>query len=66
MAVPGLIGAGAQPAAAGPSADRIMQLGLGFMASRTLLSAAELGVFTRLVNDPIGVAYCSRREEWYG
>jgi len=31
-----------------PSPDRIMQLGLGFMASKTLLSAAELGVFTKL------------------
>ncbi len=30
-----------------------MQLGLGFMASKTLLSATELGVFTRLANNPM-------------
>ena len=30
----------------------IMQLGLGFMASKTLLSAIELGVFTQLSNGP--------------
>ena len=31
----------------------IMQLGLGFMASKTLLSAIELGVFTQLSNRPL-------------
>lgn len=31
----------------------IMQLGLGFMASKTLLSAIELGVFTKLSNGPL-------------
>lgn len=31
-----------------PSPDRIMQTGLGFWASKTLLSAVELGVFTEL------------------
>ena len=30
----------------------IMQLGMGFMASKTLLSAIELGVFTQLSNGP--------------
>src|SRR5688500_17868155 len=30
----------------------IMQLGMGFMASKTLLSAIELGVFTHLSNGP--------------
>ena len=30
----------------------IMQLGLGFMASKTLLSAIELGVFTKLSDGP--------------
>ncbi len=30
----------------------IMQLGLGFMASKTLLSAIELGVFTELADGP--------------
>ena len=40
--------AGVNADASRPSPDRIMQLGLGFMASKTLLSAAELGVFTKL------------------
>ena len=31
-----------------PSLDSIMQTGLGFWASKTLLSAVELGVFTEL------------------
>src|SRR5687767_11547592 len=31
-----------------PSLDPIMQLGLGFWGSKTLLSAIELGVFTLL------------------
>ena len=42
------------PGSAHPSPDRIMQLGLGFMASKTLLSAAELGVFTKLAGNPMG------------
>ncbi len=33
--------------------DRLMQLGLGFMASKTLLSAIELGVFTRLAEQSL-------------
>ena len=33
----------------------IMQLGLGFMASKTLLSAIELGVFTKLSHGPRNV-----------
>ena len=32
--------------------DRIMQLGLGFWASKTLLSAVELGLFTELAAGP--------------
>ena len=32
--------------------ENIMQLGLGFWASRTLLSAAELGVFSALAEAP--------------
>ena len=32
--------------------DRIMQLGLGFWGSKTLLSAIELGVFTDLSRGP--------------
>ena len=33
--------------------DRIMQLGLGFWASKTLLSAIELGLFTELAGGPL-------------
>ena len=36
-----------------PTPDRIMQLGLGFMASKTLLTAAELGVFSKLAGNPM-------------
>ncbi|SPE47816.1 Multifunctional cyclase-dehydratase-3-O-methyl transferase TcmN [Streptomyces netropsis] len=35
-----------------PSPDRIMQTGLGFEASKTLLSAVEVGVFTELAKSP--------------
>jgi len=35
--------------------ERIMQLGLGFWASKTLLSAIELGVFTELSSGPLNV-----------
>ena len=33
--------------------DKIMQIGLGFWGSKTLLSAVELGVFTYLANGPL-------------
>ena len=33
--------------------ERIMQLGLGFWGSKTLLSAVELGVFTELAGSPL-------------
>ena len=33
-----------------PTPDQIMQLGLGFWGSKTLLSAIELGLFTELAN----------------
>ena len=36
-----------------PSPERILQLGLGFWASKTLLSAVELGVFTELGKGPL-------------
>jgi hypothetical protein len=39
-------------AAAHPVPDHIMQVGLGFWASKTLLSAVEMGVFTELTNGP--------------
>jgi ubiquinone/menaquinone biosynthesis C-methylase UbiE len=35
-----------------PSPDHIMQVGLGFWASKTLLSAVEMGVFTELAKKP--------------
>jgi len=40
--------------------DKIMQLGLGFMASKTLLSATELGVFTKLTGNPMDGETLSR------
>ena len=43
-----------QPEAA-PTPDAIMQIGLGFWASKTLLSAVELGLFTTLAQGPLGV-----------
>ncbi len=36
----------------GLSPDHIMQVGLGFWASKALLSAVEIGVFTELANGP--------------
>src|SRR5690349_10745574 len=33
-------------------ADRIMNIGLGFLASKALLSAVELGLFTALAREP--------------
>ena len=36
----------------GLTADRIMQLGLGFWGSKTFLSAVELGLFTELAKGP--------------
>lgn len=39
----------------------IIQIGLGFMASKTLLSAIELGVFTELTNGPLELSELSAR-----
>lgn len=36
-----------------PSPDAILQVGTGFWASKTLLSAVELGVFTELAPEPL-------------
>lgn len=36
-----------------PTPDGIMQLGLGFWASKTFLSAVELSVFTELAKEPL-------------
>jgi len=41
--------------------DRIMQTGLAFWPSKTLLSAIELGVFTELARGPEGFASLSGR-----
>jgi len=35
-----------------PNIDHIMQVGLGFWASKTLLSAIEIGLFTELAKHP--------------
>jgi precorrin-6B methylase 2 len=39
---------------ADPSPEHIMQVGLGFWASKTLLSAIEIGLFTELARHPEG------------
>ncbi len=46
----------ANPMHDGVGPDAIMQLGLGFWASKTLLSAVELGVFTLLATGPLDAA----------
>lgn len=43
------------------SSESIMQLGLGFWASKTLLSAVELGLFTHLADGPLGPAALTAR-----
>ncbi len=49
------------PAADAPvSPDRIMQWSLGFMASRTVLSATELGVFSKLAQSPLDAETLTR------
>jgi hypothetical protein len=44
-----------------PSPDAIIQLGLGFWASKTLLSACELGLFSELAAGPLGLPELSER-----
>ena len=39
----------------------IMQVGLGFFASKTLLSAVELGLFTELAKQPMTAAEPGRK-----
>jgi hypothetical protein len=46
--------------------DRIMLLGLGFWASKTLLSAIELGLFTELANGPLTAEQLTARLELHG
>jgi hypothetical protein len=41
--------------------DRIMQVGMGFWASKTLLSAVELGLFTELAKGPLSLADLTER-----
>jgi len=41
--------------------ERIMQLGLGFFASKTLLSAIELDLFTELANGSLSAAELTKR-----
>ena len=41
--------------------DSILQIGLGFWASKTLLSAVELGLFTELGKGPLGAAELKQR-----
>src|SRR5204862_6975037 len=53
-----------------PNPESILQLGLGFWASKTLLSAIELGVFTRLAKGPatareLGEALHLHPRAWY-
>ncbi|MBI4002617.1 MAG: methyltransferase [Nitrospira defluvii] len=43
--------------------DRIMQLGLGFWGSKTLLSAVELGLFTELAKKPFDANALAKRLE---
>ena len=42
--------------------DRILQTGLAFWPSKTLLSAIEMGVFTELANGTGGSILCA--DDW--
>ena len=43
------------------NADKLLQIGLGFQASKTLLSATEFGVFTELAQGPADLQTLSSR-----
>src|SRR6478736_7178573 len=43
------------------TSDKIMQLGIGFWGSKTLLSAIELGVFTELAKGPLDAKALTQR-----
>jgi cyclopropane fatty-acyl-phospholipid synthase-like methyltransferase len=45
----------------GMTPDRIMQLGLGFWGSKTLLSAIEVGLFTELAGGPLSAGELTAR-----
>jgi ubiquinone/menaquinone biosynthesis C-methylase UbiE len=44
-----------------PNPSAILQLGMGFFASRTLLTAVELGLFTELAKAPAGLVQLQAR-----
>jgi trans-aconitate methyltransferase len=46
--------------------EHILQLGLGFWASKTLLSAVELGVFTQLAAEPLDADELTKRLGLHG
>jgi hypothetical protein len=43
------------------SPDRIFQIGFGFWATKTLLTAIEVGLFTELAKGPLDVAAVTKR-----
>ena len=47
--------------AMGLSPDHIVQIGMGFWASKTLLSAVEMGVFTELTHGPAELDHLAGR-----
>jgi hypothetical protein len=50
-------------AEAGPDPSMIMQIGMGFWASKTLLSAVELGLFTTLAAGPATAAELAEKHD---
>jgi hypothetical protein len=46
-----------------PASERILQIGFGFFASKVLLSAVELGLFTELASAPADLPRIARRFE---
>jgi SAM-dependent methyltransferase len=44
-----------------PTPDRLLQLGLGFWSSKTLLSAVEIGLFTELAPQPLPLETLAQR-----
>lgn len=50
-----------KPQTTRPSPDRILQTGLGFWASKTMLTAVELGVFTELAKGPLDAGTLRQR-----
>jgi O-methyltransferase domain/Dimerisation domain len=49
------------PASEQATPERIMQLGLGFWGSKTLLSAVEIGLFTELAKGPLSFEMLAER-----